>query len=52
MRAGGWVQDSKTIQTIAAAIIAAAVIVGGIALLVITFSAWGRLLPLLGELLP
>ena len=39
-----WVKDNKTIQTIAAAIIATAVIVGGIALLVVTFPAWGSAL--------
>ena len=39
-----WVQDNQTIQTIAAAIIATAVIVGGIALLVVTFPAWGSAL--------
>ena len=39
-----WVKDNKTIQTIAAAIIATAVIVGGIALLVLTFPAWGSAL--------
>ena len=47
-----WVKDNKTIQTIAAAIIATAVIVGGIALLVLTFPAWGWHSPLLGEQLP
>ena len=36
-----WVKDNKTIQTIAAAIIATAVIVGGIALLVANFSCLG-----------
>ena len=39
-----WVKDNKTIQTITAAIIATAVIVGGIALLVVTFPAWGSAL--------